>query len=92
MPKYQFIKTTKSADSHIWTVTLANSKKMNALSFEAMAEIEKFIIKEKRNGILKGRTVADGSSQHEYTSPSDTAPPTIATESLLLTCVIDAAE
>ena len=46
MPKYQFIKTSKSADSHIWTVTLANPKKMNALSFEAMAEIEKFIIKE----------------------------------------------
>ena len=46
MPKYEFIKTSKSADSHIWTVSLANPKKMNALSFESLAEIEQFILNE----------------------------------------------
>ena len=44
--KYEFINTSKSEDSQIWTVTLANPKKMNALSFESLAEIENFILNE----------------------------------------------
>ena len=66
----------------------------NKLSFEdrkrALGAIT--LIKEKRCGTIKGRTVADGSSQRDYTAPSDAAAPTIATEALFLTCVIDAAE
>jgi hypothetical protein len=50
------------------------------------------LVTEKRSGKIKGRTVADGRAQRAYTDPGDAASPTVSTEGLLLTCVIDAAE
>jgi hypothetical protein len=49
-------------------------------------------IKEKRCGKIKGRGCADGRSQREYMSKEETSSPTVATEALILTCVIDAIE
>ena len=50
------------------------------------------LISEKRDGKIKGRTVADGRAQREYTDEADAASPTVSVEALLLTCAIDATE
>jgi hypothetical protein len=49
-------------------------------------------LKEKRDGSIKGRTVAGGNKQWDYISKEDASSPTVATESVLLTCIIDAEE
>ncbi len=49
-------------------------------------------LKEKRDGKTKARTVAGGNKQRGYTQKEDASSPTVATESVLLTCVIDAEE
>jgi hypothetical protein len=49
-------------------------------------------LKEKRDGKIKGRTVAGGNKQRDYISKGDASSPTVATESVLLTCIIDAEE
>ena len=49
-------------------------------------------MKEKRNGVLKGRTCADGRSQKSLYGKSQTASPTVATDALFLTILVDAYE
>jgi len=49
-------------------------------------------IKEKRCGTIKGRGCADGRKQRIYKTKEETSSPTVRTESLLLSCVIDAKE
>jgi Reverse transcriptase (RNA-dependent DNA polymerase)/Zinc knuckle len=49
-------------------------------------------LKKKRNGTIKGRGCADGRKQRAYTAKEDASSPTVAIESLLLSCVIDAME
>jgi hypothetical protein len=49
-------------------------------------------LKERRDGKIKGRTVAGGNKQRDYISREDASSPTVATESILLTCIIDAEE
>ena len=49
-------------------------------------------LKEKRCGTIKGRGCADGRSQRGHLTKEETSSPTVATESLILTCVIDAIE
>ena len=49
-------------------------------------------IKEKRCGTIKGRGCADGRKQRLYKTKEETSSPTVRTESLLLSCVIDAHE
>ena len=46
----------------------------------------------KRCGRIKGRGCADGRKQRVYTSKEDARSPTVAIESLMLSCVIDAKE
>ena len=50
------------------------------------------LIKRKRDGTLKGRTVADGSVQRALYDKVETASPTVATDALLLSILIDAHE
>jgi hypothetical protein len=50
------------------------------------------LIKEKRCGKLKGRTVADGRSQKDLYDKSETASPTVATDALMLTIITEAHE
>jgi hypothetical protein len=50
------------------------------------------LIKEKQNGTLRGRTVADGSVQRSLYDKSETASPTVASDALLLSIIIDAYE
>ena len=49
-------------------------------------------IKEKRCGTIKGRGCADGRKQRLHKTKDETSSPTVRTESLLLSCVIDAKE
>jgi hypothetical protein len=49
-------------------------------------------LKQKRDGKIKGRTVAGGNKQRDYISKEDASLPTFATESVLLSCTIDAEE
>jgi hypothetical protein len=49
-------------------------------------------LKLKRDGKIKGRTVAGGNKQRDFISKEDASSPTVATESVLLTCIVDAEE
>jgi hypothetical protein len=49
-------------------------------------------IKEKRCGTIKARGCADGRKQRVYKTKEETSSPTVRTESLMLSCVIDAKE
>jgi hypothetical protein len=49
-------------------------------------------LKEKRDRKIKGRTVAGGNKQREHITKEDASSPTVATESVLLSCIIDAEE
>ena len=49
-------------------------------------------IKQKRNGLLKGRASADGRPQHLYIKKVDAASPTVSTEALLISFAIHAKE
>ena len=50
------------------------------------------LLKEKHSGELKGRTCADGSKQQPYVTNEDSSSPTVSTEALMTTFVIDAYE
>ena len=50
------------------------------------------LIKEKRDGRLKGRSVADGRPQRAFYTKEETSSPTATPESVLLTALIDAVE
>ena len=48
--------------------------------------------KRNQNGTIKGRGCANGHQQREHIEKYFVSAPTVATEALLLTCVIDAME
>jgi len=50
------------------------------------------LIKEKRDNSLKGRTCVDGRPQRKYISKEQAASPTVSTEAILCTLVVDAHE
>jgi hypothetical protein len=50
------------------------------------------VLKQKRDGNIKGRTVAGENKQRDYISKEDASSPTVATEAVLLSCIIDAKE
>jgi hypothetical protein len=47
-------------------------------------------LKSKRDGKIKGRTVAGGNKQRDYISKEDGISPTVTMESVILSCIIDA--
>ena len=49
-------------------------------------------LKQKRTGTIKGRTVAGGNKQRDFISKEEASSPTVATEAVLLSCIIDADE
>jgi hypothetical protein len=49
-------------------------------------------LKQKRDGKIKGRTVAGGNKQRDYISKEDASSPTVATEEVILSCIMDAEE
>jgi hypothetical protein len=52
----------------------------------------RIFLKQKRDGKIKGRTVASGNTQREFISKEDASSPTVATESVLLSCIIGTEE
>lgn len=50
------------------------------------------VVKEKRCGRIKGKTVADGRAQRPYATKAESSSPTVGTDSLLLSMLIDAME
>ena len=65
--------------------TLSPTQKRNALGYL-------MFLKQKRTGQIKGRGCADGRKQRLHTPKDDASSPTVATESVLLSCVIHAKE
>ena len=49
-------------------------------------------LKLKRDGKIKGRAVAGGNKQRDFISKEDASSPTVSTEAVLLSCIIDAEE
>ncbi len=49
-------------------------------------------LKQKRTDRIKGRTVAGGNKQRDFISKEEASSPTVATEAVLLSCIIDADE
>jgi hypothetical protein len=49
-------------------------------------------LKQKRNGTVKGRGCADGRRQRLHTTKEEASSPTVATESVFLSCATDAME
>ena len=49
-------------------------------------------MKQKRSGRIKGRGCADGQKQREFITKEESSAPTISTEALFLTFIIDALE
>ena len=49
-------------------------------------------LKQKRCGRIKARGCADGRKQRVYKGKDETSSPTVSTEALFLSCVIDAQE
>ena len=64
---------------------LSPVQKKNALGY-------RMFLKQKRTGQIKGRGCADGRKQRLYTPKNEASSPTVATESVLLSCAIDAKE
>ena len=64
---------------------LTNKEKKESLNLITM-------IKEKRDGKIKGRTCADGRKQRRYIAEDDVSSPTVHLESLMITLLIDATE
>jgi len=73
------------------TFTPKHWSKLNESQRQAILESHMFL-KKKRSGKIKGRAVAGGNKQRDYISKEDASSPTVATESVLLTCIIDAEE
>jgi hypothetical protein len=64
-----------------------HSREMTHTQRQTALESHMFI-KEERDGKIKGRTVAFGSKQRDYIFKEDDSSPTIATESVLVSCII----
>jgi hypothetical protein len=69
-------------------------KHADALSYHERKGALQYLmfLKQKRSGKIKGRGCADGRKQREYLSKEEVSSPTVAIESVLLTCAIDALE
>ena len=50
------------------------------------------LLTQKRTGIIKGRTVADGSTQREYIDKNEATSPALSNEALVISVAIDAYE
>jgi hypothetical protein len=65
--------------------------KLSKTQHQTVLELHIFL-KEKQDGSLKGRTVAGGNKQRDYISKEDASSPTVTTEAILLSCIINAEE
>jgi hypothetical protein len=66
-------------------------KDLSAMQLKQILESHMFLTK-KHDGLVKARKVAGGNKQRDYVAKEDASLPTCATESVLLSCAIDAKE
>ena len=66
-------------------------KYLDTVQRKSILEYHMFL-KEKKNGDIKGRTVAGGNKQRDFISKEDSSLTTVFTEAVLLSCIIDAEE
>jgi hypothetical protein len=66
-----------------------NWRELSKAQRQTVLESHMFL-KLKQDGNIKGRNVAGGNKQHDYISNEDASSPTVAAESVLLSCIIDA--
>jgi hypothetical protein len=64
---------------------------LSQVQWQTVLESHMFL-KQKRDRKIKGRTVAGGNKQRDYNSKEDASSSMVATESVLLSCIIDAEE
>jgi hypothetical protein len=79
---------------HFHDMGVVEPKKVNMLTHEERSKALNYLmfLKQKRCGRIKGRGCADGRKQRLYKTKEETSAPTVAIESLFLTCTIDAKE
>ncbi|MGL6132320.1 MAG: hypothetical protein ACRCZ9_11980, partial [Fusobacteriaceae bacterium] len=88
---------TTAAEAEMKQLHWRNSfkpKKWNELTMKQKEMIleSHIFITQKRTGEIKGRTVAGGNKQRNYIDKEEASSPTVATESVILTSMIDATE
>jgi hypothetical protein len=77
---------------HLWnTFNPKHWRELSQVQRQTVLESHMFL-KQKRDGNIKGRTTSGGNKQQDYISKEETSSPTIATERVLLSCIIDAEE
>ena len=67
-------------------------KQLNHDQHLKVLESHMFLKKKRLDGNIKGRKVADGNKQQSYIPKEDASSPTLSTEAVLLTCIIDEEE
>jgi hypothetical protein len=73
------------------TFNLNHWRELSQVQRQTVLDSHMFL-KQKRDGKIKGRTMAGGNKQRDYISKDDASSPTIATEYVLLSCIIGAEE
>jgi hypothetical protein len=102
---YSLNKVVKKFGKPGWDAALKEMKQLNdrevsePIDVSQLSAIEKkraleslIFLVEKKDKTIKGRTCANGSTQHKYVNQEDATSPTAATELILLTATIDAEE
>jgi hypothetical protein len=69
----------------VFSHSLSREEKQRSLAYL-------MFLKQKRSGKIKGRGCADGRKQRLYKNKADVSSPTVAIESVMLSCAIDAKE
>ena len=84
---------TKELEQLVYRKVL-EAKQANTLTRDQKNTALRYLmfLKMKRSGKIKGRGCADGRKQRIYKTKEETSSPTISTEALFLTCIIDAME
>ena len=66
-------------------------KDLDVVQRKSILESHMFL-KENKNGDIKGITVAGGNKHRDFISKEDSRSPTVSTQAVLLSCIIDAEE
>jgi hypothetical protein len=71
------------------TLNPKHRRELSQVQRQTVLESHMFL-KQKRDGKIKGRTVVGGNKQRDFISKEDASSLTVATESVLLSCIIGA--
>ena len=75
----------------IYTLKPKHYRGINEDKKKSILEYQMFL-KEKKDVTIKGRTVAGGNKQRDFITKKDSSSPTVSTESVILSCIIDSEE